>query len=196
MPKGIGKEHVMKNKTAVEILLVKAELTGLPEKRLLKSRNLGTVELIWPRTGVAKKSAARQMVFKLGKADLRDEPWAKRVLYREEIEGKCGIAVSISEPVTVQKFRKFAKLTAKAIIKEGADVVQSLMVSHGDIAAAPIDALAAIVGESEAPKAIAQGVIDFTDLPAEGEEIEVAIPLQRPLLGRAIGSLTLLIRAC
>ena len=181
-------------KTNVEILLVKAELSGIPEKRLLKSRNLGTVDLIWPRTGIARKSASRQMVFKLGKADFTGEEWAKRILYREEIEGKCGIAVSISEPVTMQKLRKFAKLTAKAIIKEGADIVQSAMVGYGDIAAAPIDALATMVGEAEAPKPIAQGIVDFTDLPAEGEEILVTVPLKRPTPGTAMGQLTLLVR--
>ena len=182
-------------KTAVEVLLVKAEMTGLPERRLLKSRNLGTVELIWPRCGVARKSAARQMTFSRGKVDFTDEPWAKRVLFREEIEGHCGIAVSISEPVTVQKFRKFAKLTAKAILKEGADVVQSALVSHGDIAAAPIDALAAIVGENEGPKTIAQGLVDFDDLPEAGEERTVTVSLKRPLLGLDAGTLTLLVRA-
>ena len=182
-------------KTAVEILLVKAELTGIPEKRLLKSRNLGTIDLIWPRTGIAKKSAARQMVFARGKADFTSEIWAKRLLYREEIEGKCGVAVSISEPVTVQKLRKWAKLTAKAILKEGADIVQSAVVGYGDIAAAPIDALATLVGESEAPKPIAQGVIDFTDLPSAGESVELTVPLMRPLTGSAIGSVTLQVSA-
>ena len=43
-------------KTPVETLLVKAELTGLPEKRLLKSRNLGAVDLVWPRTGIARRT--------------------------------------------------------------------------------------------------------------------------------------------
>lgn len=180
-------------KTAVEILLVRGELTGVPERKLLKSRNLGTVDLVWPRTGIAKKSAARQMVFARGKVDFTTEPWAKRVLFREEIEGKCGVAVSISEPVTVQKLRKWAKLTAKAIIKEGADIVQSAMVGYGDIAAAPIDAFATMVGESEAPKSIAQGVVDFTALPSAGESVELTIPLARPLTGKTIGSLTLLV---
>lgn len=181
-------------KTAVEILLVSAELTAILEKRLLKSRNLGTVDLIWPRNGVAKKSAARQMTFSRGKADFTAEPWCKRVLFREEIEGHCGIAVSISEPVSVQKFRKLVKLTEKAILKEGADIVQSALASHGDIAAAPIDALAAIVGENEGPKPIAQGVIDCFDLPEAGEERRLEIPLIRPGTTRTIGSLTLAIR--
>lgn len=181
-------------KTSVEILLVRASLTALPERRLLKSRNLVTVDLIWPRTGIAKKSAARQIVFSKGLSDLTVEPWAKRILYREEIEGRCGIAVSVSETVTAQKVRKFAKLTAKAVIKEGADLVDAALASHGDIAAAPIDALAAMVGESSGPKTIAQGVVDVEDLPAEGETRTVVVPLARPLLGSSVGSLELLIK--
>ena len=44
-----------KVKANLEFLLVKAEVKGMPEKALLKSRNIGQVDLIWPRTGVAKK---------------------------------------------------------------------------------------------------------------------------------------------
>lgn len=51
-------------KVNLEFLLVKAEMKGIPEKGLLRSRNIGQVDLIWPRTGVAKKSGAREMVFK------------------------------------------------------------------------------------------------------------------------------------
>ena len=34
----------------LEFLLVKAELKGVPEKALLKSRNIGQVDLIWSLT--------------------------------------------------------------------------------------------------------------------------------------------------
>lgn len=182
-------------KKAVEISLVSAELTGLPERKLPLSRNLGSIDLVWPRTGVARKSAAREMRFKKGKVDFTAEPWAKRIVYREEIEDHCGIAVSITEPLSTQKLRKLAKLTAKLILKEGADILSASMAGYGDIAAAPVDALATIVGESEAPKAIAQGVIDFTVLPEEGEEIQLTIPLTRPTLGTACGKVTLAIKA-
>ena len=58
-----------KEKVALEILLEKAEITSLPMRKLLKSRNLLSVDLIWPRTGVARKSAAREVAFRKGKAD-------------------------------------------------------------------------------------------------------------------------------
>ena len=181
-------------KKPVEMLLVKAELTGVPERRLLKSRNLGSVDLIWPRTGVARKSAAREMVFKKGKADFAAEEWAKRVVFREEIEGHCGVAVSITEPVSVQKARRFLRLTAKYAFKMGADFMEKAMVGYADIASAPLDAFAQMVGEKDTPKAIAQGVVDVADLPAEGAEATVVVPLKRPLTGAAVGSLTLLLR--
>jgi len=182
-------------KTAVEILLVKATLKGVPEKTLLKSRNLGCVDVIWPRTGVAKKSAAREMVFKKGTVDFTGEEWTKRVLFREEIEGRCGLAVTVTEPVSIQLARRFVRLTAKYALKMGADFMEKAMVGYADIASSPLDALAQMVGEKDTPKAIAQGVVDLSELPAEGEELTIEIPLKRPLTGKTVGSLTLLIRA-
>ena len=58
-----------KTKEALEVLFVKAELKGIPEKGLLRSRNLIQVDLVWPRTGIARRSAAREAVFKRGRPD-------------------------------------------------------------------------------------------------------------------------------
>ncbi len=184
-----------KMKVNLEFLLVKAEIKGVPEKGLLRSRNIGQVDLIWPRTGVAKKSGAREMVFKRGVCDFMSEPWAKRVVFREEVEDHCGLAVSITEPVSVQKVRRFLRLTAKYALKMGADFMEKAMVGYADIASSPIDALAAMIGEKDVPKVIAQGVLDVNELPAEGEELTVTVPLTRPLTGKSIGSLTLVLRA-
>ena len=95
-------------KKTIEVLLVGAELTGVPEKRLLKSRNLGCIDLVWPRAGIARKSAAREMVFRKGKADFTGERWAKRVVFREDVDGHAAFAVSITESVSIQKLRHFA----------------------------------------------------------------------------------------
>ena len=184
-----------KTKTNVEFLLVKAELKGVPEKGLLKSRNIGQVDLIWPRSAIAKKSGAREMVFRRGACDFTAEPWTKRVLFREEVEDHCGLAVAITEPVSIQKVRRFLRLTAKYALKMGASFMEKAMVGYADIASSPIEALAAMIGEKDVPKVIAQGFLDVDDLPAEGEERTVVVPLARPLTGKEIGSLTLLVRA-
>ncbi len=184
-----------KAKVGLEILFERAELKGVPEKALLRSRNMVQVDLVWPRTGVARKSAMREAVFRKGVCDFTKEQWAKRVVYREEVEGRCGLAVSVTEPVSVQMVRRFVRLSAKYALKMGADFMEKAMVGYADIASAPIDALAAMVGEKDVPKVIAQGVVDFDDLPSEGGETVVRVPLTRPLTGRDIGFLSLVVRA-
>ena len=183
-----------RKKVGLEFLLVRAVLKGVPEKTLLKSRNIGQVDLIWPRMTIAKKSGAREMVFKRGVCDFTAEPWTKRVMFREEVDGHCGLAVSITEPVSVQKVRRFLRLTAKYALKMGADFMEKAMVGYADIASSPIDALAAMIGEKDVPNVIAQGVVDVTEIPSEGEERLVEVPLVRPLTGKSIGSLTLVVR--
>ena len=87
-----------------------------------------------------------------------------------------------------------AMVPAEAARKARAHRSAQFQVEMGDIASSPLDALAAMVGEKDAPKTIAQGVLDFNDLPADGEEREIAIPLERPLTGKTIGTLALLVR--
>ena len=181
-------------KTTFEITLKSLALSGIPEKALLISRNLLTVEMIWPKAGTPRKSATRQITMKKGKVDFTTEPWAKRVLFREDIDGHTAFTVSIAEPVTLQKLRRLLQLTAKAALKEGADMIDAALVSYGDIAAAPVDALATMVAEKDAPRIIVQGVLDYDDLPAAGEVKEVVIPLSRPKLGRKLGELTLVVK--
>lgn len=183
-----------KTKRTIEFLLVKAELQGVPEKRLLRSRNIGQLDLIWPRASIAKKSGAREMVFKRGKCDFSAEPWTKRTVFREEVDGHCGLAVAITEPVSIQKVRRFLRLTAKYALKMGSSFMEKAMVGYADIASSPIDALAAMIGEKDVPEVIAQGVLDINELPAAGAELEVTVPLVRPLTGKAIGSITLVLR--
>ena len=182
-------------KRPVEILLKSAELTGLPERGLLKSRNLGSVDLVWPRSGVARKSVAREMVFRKGKADFTAEEWTKRVLFREDIEGHAGLAVTVTEPVSMQKARRFLRLTAKYALRMGADFMEKAMVGYADVASSPLDALSQMIGEKDTPEAIARGFLDLDGLPDEGERREVAVALMRPLTGKAVGRLILELRA-
>lgn len=185
---------MQKRKKEVEILLVDADFSAIPGRRILKSRHLVCVDLIWPRKGIARKSAAREAVFRKGCACFTSEEWAKRILFREEIDTRAAFAVSITETVTEQKLKRFARLTAKYALRMGADFMEKAMVGYADIASAPIDAISAMVGEKDAPKAIAQGVLDFSDLPDDGGEKTVTIPLFRPGRASRAGSMTLAVR--
>ena len=183
-----------KMKKMLEVSLVDVELTSLPERKLLKSRNLVCVDMIWPRAGIARKSAAREATFRKGKVDFSSEEWAKRIVFREDVDARTAFAVSVTEPVTVQKLKRFARLTAKYALRMGADFMEKGMVGYADIASAPLDALSAMVGEKDAPEAIAQGVVDFPVLPDDDEEVVVKVPLSRPGSERSVGFLTLAVR--
>ena len=185
--------EVKETKRTLEFTLVRAELTASPEKRLLRT-NLICVDLIWPRAGIAKKSAAREMTGKKGVVDFSKEEWVKRVLFREEVLSHCGVAVSVTEPVTIQLARRFLRLTAKYALKMGADFTEKAMVGYADIASSPIDALAQMLGEKDSPKAIAQGVLDLESLPDAGEVKVLSVPLVRPQSSTVIGRVTLEVR--
>jgi hypothetical protein len=181
-------------KKTIEVLLVKTDLGDLPLFRQPKSRCLVTADIIWPRSGIARKSAAREATLKKGVADFSRDKWAQRILFREDVEEHCAFAVSVTEPVTVQKIKRFARLTAKYALRMGADFMEKAMVGYADVASAPLDALSAMVGEKDAPKAIAQGLADLPRLPGDNEEIYVDIPLLRPGTAKTAGTFTLALR--
>ena len=183
-----------KDKRAFEVMLVSADIKSGLQKLLLKSRNLITVDLVWPRAGVAKKSASREAWFVKSKCDFTEEEWTKRVLFREEIEDHAGLAVSISENLTDEWIEKFLRLVAKNAFKIGADVVEKYTTGINDVASAPFDALSSIVGTYPGPRTILEGVCDIPQLPGPGEEITVEAAVRRPRVKGRCGSVKFLVR--
>lgn len=185
---------VTKDKRTVEVLLVSAEIRGGLQKLLLKSRNLINVDLVWPRVGVPKKSASREAWFEKSRCDFVREDWTKRVLFREEVEGHAGLAVTISENLTDEWIEKFLRLVAKNAFKVTADMVEKYTTGVSDVAAAPFDALSAIVGTYPGPRTILEGVCDIAELPEPGQEIVVEATLRRPRARTACGKVRFLVR--
>ena len=140
-------------KITVEVLLVGADLDGIKlQPHLIKTKRLVTVDMICPRTSVAKKTAAKEVKFRKAKADVRGESWTERVMYREDVDGHFGFAVQVSEILDDEWFEKFLRATAKIALKEFRNVVQQYTVGISDIASAPIDALAQMEGTYPGPR--------------------------------------------
>ena len=187
-----------KSKMAIEVLLAGADIEGIVlQPHLLKTTRLVTVELLWPRCSIAKKTSAREVKFRKAKASFKGEEWSRRILFREEVEGHAGFAVTISEILDDEWFEKFLRLTAKYALKTAADFVQKYTVGIDDIASAPIDALAQLEGTYPGPRTAAQGVLDLTEemLPEPGGSTVVEVPLHRPRFTKTVGHLKLEIRA-
>ena len=187
-----------KTKTAIEVLLAGADLGGIVlQPHLVKTTRLVTVDLLWPRCAIARKTSAREVKFRRAKASFKGEEWSRRILFREEVEGHTGFAVAVSEILDDEWLEKFLRLTAKYALKTAADVLQKYTVGIDDIASAPIDALAQLEGTYPGPKTVAQGVLDLTEgmMPAPGGSVTVEVPLHRPRFTKTVGHLKLEIRA-
>jgi hypothetical protein len=185
-------------KRTIEVLLVRAHIGGAGFQRILrKSRNLLTVDLIWPRASIARQTAAREVNFVKSYCDFTGEEWAKRIVFREDVESHTAIAVSVSENLNDEFIEKFLRTSAKFAFRTVADMVEKTTVGISDICSAPFDALAAMSGTYPGPTTIAQGVADISDglLPAIGKECELKVPLHKPGKDEVAGSITLMLRA-
>ena len=187
-------------KTTVEVLLVGADIGGIKlQPHLVKTSRLITVDMICPRSSIAKKTAAKEVSFRKAKADLKGEGWTQRIMFREDVEGHFGLAVQLSEVLDDEWFEKFLRATAKIALKEFRDLAKTYTVGISDIASAPIDALAQLEGTYPGPKTVAQGVLDVTEdmLPESGKSVMVEVPLHRPKIAKmkTVGTVKLEIRA-
>ena len=187
-------------KVTVEVLIAGAEIGGIVlQPHLIKTTRLVTVDMVCPRSSIAKKTAAKEVKFKKAKADLKGQGWTERIMFREDVEGHFGLAVQLSEVLDDEWFEKFLRATAKVALKEFRDVMQKYTVGIDDIASAPIDALAQMEGTYPGPKTVAQGVLDVTDemMPAGEGSVTVKVPLHRTRIAKTktVGHVTFEIRA-
>jgi hypothetical protein len=183
-------------KRSIEILLKSATIAkAKSQRKWRKSRNLITVDLLWPRNSIARKTSAREANFVENFADFTQEEWAKRMLFREEVEDHTAVAVGISESLNTENIEKFFRLTAKYALKTSADFVEKYTVGISDIASAPIEALAVIAGTYPGPETILQGVADIPVLPDPGRRHTLFVKLHAPGKTEELGELELEIRA-
>ena len=185
-------------KVTVEVLIAGAEIGGIKlQPHLVKTNLLVTVDMICPRTAIAKKTAAKEVKFQKAKADLKGQGWTERVMFREDVDGHFGFAVQLSEVLDDEWFEKFLRATVKIALKEFRDLAKTYTVGISDIASAPIDALAQLEGTYPGPKTVAQGVLDVTEemLPEPGKAVTVEVPLHRPRFAKTVGHVKLELRA-
>ena len=185
-------------KVTVEVLITGAEIGGIKlQPHLVKTTRLVTVDMVCPRTAIARKTAAKEVKFQKAKADLKGQGWTERVMFREDVDGHFGLAVQLSEVLDDEWFEKFLRATAKIALKEFRDLAKTYTVGISDIASAPIDALAQLEGTYPGPKTVAQGVLDVTEdmLPEAGKSVSVEVPVHRPKFAKTVGRVKLELRA-
>ena len=134
--------------------------------------HLLTTDLVWPRVGVARKSASQSCTLQEGTADFETANWGRRILFKETVEGRFALAVTVTEALDDEELEKILRFWAGAALAIGADAVDSAAGPLGDLAAAPLEYAAKAVAKYPGATLLAEGLaeLDATDFPPSGGE--------------------------
>ena len=149
----------MSSKFDLEFTLVSIDLPL--RKHLPQSTHLLSATLLWPRVGVAKKTAEQEVRFKKGRCDKAEAPWNERILFKESVEGDFALAVSLTVSALRTHLRTFRRALAGYALTAAGSAVDDFGPA-GEVAELPLKAMSKVVGNlPKDPELLAQGAIDL-----------------------------------
>ena len=137
----------------------------------METSHLLSAELIWPRTGVAQKSASQSCVLKEGACDFASVNWGRRILFKETVEGHFALGLALTEELDDEAVEQFLRFCAGAILSVSADLVENAAKPVGNLVAAPLEYAAKSVAKYPGAKLMVEGVaeLDAADFPPSGK---------------------------
>ena len=133
-------------------------------------------DLILPRPSIRSRSIVKNVSVKKGKLNLTRAPFYEKGLFKEVIEGMCGVRVSITRPQKNQKLAEFARAVLATGIESAGDVLAAgvSLSALRPLIREPFDQVAEKVEDSE-ESFIAMAGLDI------GPEGEIPKVLEFPL---------------
>jgi len=126
-----------------------------------KSSHLLSAELIWPRVGIAQKAASQPCRLEKGHADFEKVNWGNRILFKENVEGKFALRISLTEVLDDEELEKFLRSFSGAALAFGADMLAPLYPPFGKLVSAPIDYLAKDIEKYPGPTRLVEGLVEL-----------------------------------
>ena len=128
-----------------------------------RSKHLLGIDLVCPRPTVARKSSERVLALEGGVFAPPSPAWTESVVFKETINGRFGIAVTVSEALTDAAVESFFRTGASALVKILSGLAgAAVSVPHlDDVAEIPFSALAKALGKDGSPSTMASGCFDF-----------------------------------
>ncbi len=132
--------------------------------------HLLSASLIWPRLGVAGKSASQPCALQNGAARFDTVPWGRRILFKEAVEGRFALGLALTEALDDEELEKFLRFWTGAFLAVGADLVGAAAAPAGKLAAAPLDYAAKAVAKYPGALPLAEGLVEINaaELPPGG----------------------------
>jgi len=172
----------MAGRPALELSLESVQITGGEAGRA--GSRLLAAELIWPRPGIALKTAVSSLdPWKDGRLDLAGAPWHRRILFKEVVEGRFAVSIGVSGAAPCETVRDLvAGITAGLMKLAGREMSAAV----GGVPGGILMVLASEIGNSLAglvrrmPPVVAAGTVDI-DPDRIGEAgLRLAVPLKVP----------------
>lgn len=159
-------------KREIEIHLERIELLESGLKLDKHTTHQVDASLIWPRTGIAKKTGSQLVNLDYAAADLASVQWGKKILLRESTEGRFALGVTVSEALDYEKLEKFLRECFRIGIKAGGSLAASYSGGLSKFVTAPFEATAKLVGTYPGPQTLAEGMTELhsDELPQPGCE--------------------------
>jgi len=126
-----------------------------------KSSHLLSAELIWPRVGIPQKAASQPCRLEKGHADFEKVNWGNRILFKENVEGKFALRISLTEVLDDEELEKFLRSFSGAALAFGADMLAPLYPPFGKLIAAPVDYIAKDIEKYPGPTRLVEGLVEL-----------------------------------
>lgn len=160
---------LVKRTLEISVQEIHVPLTGAG--RLEKTSHLLSAELIWPRVGIAQKAASQPCQLEKGHADLVKAHWGQRILFKENVEGRFALRITLTEVLDDEELEKFLRAFSGSALAFGADMLAPLYPPFGKLIAAPVDYLAKDIKAYPGPTRLVEGLVELeaSDFPENGE---------------------------
>ena len=161
-----------KARREMEITLhsIHVPVTGTLDK---KTTHLVSATLIWPRTGTAQKTASQSCELAAGRGNFEPVNWGKRILLKENVEGRFALGITISEALDDEELEKFLRSLAGTVLSLGGDMAEAAMPLKplGKLVSAPLDYAAKAVAKYPGAVTLVEGLaeLDAADFPSEDD---------------------------
>ena len=141
------------------------------------SRHIMEAELLYPRVGVASKSSSMTQRLFSGMLEVRDLPWYRRILFKENVEGRFALKFRISRSLSQAAFDAAMRYIGSIVF----GAVETTVDKHyggviGDVASSPFGYAKKQLAKSVSTEYILEGGIDLEASQLEGT-MQIEVPL-------------------
>lgn len=161
-------------------LLITLENVILPSRQTSgNTKHILTLDLIWPRTTIAKRSSVLTIPLIQGACDTAHWSLTNKLCFKETCEFLFGIRASVTEPITRTNGKKLLRYLAGHAIDEAGDAIGTVVPGKlaDDVAALPFTYLAKQILGNNSPDLIAEGCLDLNAAEIPETPTTISIPL-------------------